>query len=177
MRCGQCSLGGPTPSATGQGAPQKTGRKLHFEALPLSRKGKRTETLMARSQEPARKDGPGVATSAAGACLTSRGLTRRGVHLKGTTRRPWVGHGWAPSCSWGPRGTSSCGGRKSLDRTAPRTVSPGAHHCGHGARQTGQGLSRAGCQGHRDPPHSGKGPVVFVLAAGDPFLYHREARL
>lgn len=169
---------GPPRSPQVREHPRRRAESCISRHSPLSRKGRRTETLMARSQEPAGKDGPGVATSAAGACLTKpRGLTRRGVHPKGTTRRPRVGHGWAPSCSWGPRGMSSCGGRKSLDRTAPRTASPRARHCGHRARQTGQGPSRAGPRGHHDPPHSGKGPVVFVLAAGDPLLYHREARL
>lgn len=47
----------PTLSAAGRGAPQKTGRSLHLEAVALSSKGgTKADTVTAVSQELARKD-------------------------------------------------------------------------------------------------------------------------
>lgn len=101
----------PTLSAAGQGAPRKTGRSLHLEAVALSSKGgTKADTVTAVSQELARKDQGGQ--------FCSSGLSHvSGAHTaKASPRRPdqeaTGGRGLAPSGSRGPR-TSRCGNNRS----------------------------------------------------------------
>lgn len=130
----------PPPRATGQGAPQKTGRSLHLEALALSRKrGGEGGPLIAVSRGPARRD------QAWSLLLQRWPASHPGAHTAEAPPRrhdqeATGGRGLAPSCSRGPH-TSRCGSYKSWTERR-RTAHPCARSCAHrhGTRGSRKGL-------------------------------------